>query len=93
MTYKEKYAWFYNTPEWKKLRKYKFNEADGLCEQCWKNGIVEQGIEVHHKVPIEKNWERRLDYTNLILLCPDCHNHEHNRESELQKFLNDFDNL
>lgn len=93
MNYKEKYSWFYNTPEWKKLRKYKFNKADGLCEKCDKQGIVEEGVEVHHKVPIEKDWSKRLDYNNLILLCPACHNHEHNRESELQKFLNDFENL
>ena len=75
------------------MRKYKFNEADGLCEKCDKKGIVEQGVEVHHKVPIEKDWSKRLDYNNLILLCPACHNHEHKRESELQKFLNDFENL
>jgi 5-methylcytosine-specific restriction protein A len=93
MNYKEKYSWFYNTPEWKKRRNYKFYEADGLCEQCWKNGIVEQGVEVHHIEPISKNWNKRLDYENLILLCPDCHNHEHHRESELQKFLNNWEEI
>lgn len=91
--YHSRYSQFYNSKEWHDLRNFKWKESNGLCELCLKKGIVEQGIEVHHKVPIEKNWERRLDYTNLILLCPDCHNHEHNRESELQKFLNDFDNL
>lgn len=68
MTYKEKYSWFYNTPEWKKLRKYKFNEADGLCEQCWKNGIVEQGIEVYHKVPIEKNKRTTKDVSKINMV-------------------------
>ena len=91
--YKEKYSWFYNTADWKKLRSKKFQDADGLCENCWKKKIVEEGKEVHHKVPIEKDWSRRLDYNNLILLCAPCHNHEHNRESELQKFLNEFDEI
>lgn len=92
-TYKERFSSFYNSCAWKKLRTQKFFDANGLCEECLKKGIIEAGVEVHHKKPIETCWEKRLDYDNLILLCPSCHAHAHERESELQKFLNLFDNI
>lgn len=92
-TYHEKYAEFYNSSDWKNLRNQKFYDADGLCEICKKNGIVNQGKEVHHIEPIEKCWEKRLDYNNLILLCADCHNTQHERISPLQKFLKDWEEI
>lgn len=87
MNYNDKYKSFYNSVEWKRLRAIKFSNANGLCEKCLKNGIVKVGVEVHHIVPIDVNWNLRLSYDNLILLCRDCHNEIHNRESPLQKFL------
>lgn len=91
MTYKDKFWWFYNTKEWKALRARKFYDADGLCEMCWQNGVVEQAKEIHHIIPIEKDWNKRLDYNNLISLCSQHHNEQHERVSELQKFLKEFD--
>lgn len=91
--YHKKYASFYNSKEWIALRNQKFYEADGLCEICKKNGIIKQGKEVHHIEPIEQNWDKRLDYNNLILLCTDCHNSQHERISPLQQFLKDWNNL
>lgn len=93
INYHEKYAEFYNSAEWKKLRNQKFFDADGLCELCREKGIIRQGKEVHHKIPIEEDWSKRFDYENLILLCPDCHNSQHERNSPFQKFLNDWNNL
>ena len=93
LNYHKKYAEFYNSSEWKNLRNQKFYDADGLCELCKKNGVVTQGEEVHHIIPIEKDWNKRFDYKNLILLCSDCHNAQHERISSLQKFLNDWNNL
>ena len=91
--YHEKYAEFYNSSEWRILRNQKFYDANGLCELCKKNGIIRQGKEVHHKIPIEEDWNKRFDYDNLILLCPDCHNAQHERISPLQEFLNNWENL
>ena len=88
--YKEKFKNFYNSKEWKSLRDYKFAEAGGLCERCKK---ITGGKDVHHIEPIEVNWDRRLDYTNLELLCKDCHNETHGRESPLQKFLKEWEKL
>lgn len=93
LNYHEKYAEFYNSSEWKNLRNQKFYDADGLCELCKKNGIIRQGKEVHHIIPIETDWSKRLDYDNLILLCSDCHNLQHERISPLQKFLKDWEEI
>ena len=90
-TYKEKFKSFYNSKAWKTLRAIKFADADGLCELCGKK--VKGGDEVHHIKPIETHWDKRLDYDNLILLCRDCHNEQHDRVSQLQKFLKDWENL
>lgn len=84
--YHEKYDAFYHSKEWISLRNYKFVEVNGLCEQCLAKGIVKQGKEVHHIVPIEKDWSKRLHVDNIILLCPDCHNEAHGRVSALQNF-------
>lgn len=93
MNYKEKYQSFYNSAEWKALRNYKWGMANGLCEHCLKKGIVRAGREVHHIIPIEEDWNKRLDFDNLVLLCSDCHNAEHERISPLQKFLKDWENV
>ena len=93
LNYNEKFSQFYNSSEWKILRNQKFYNADGLCEICKKKKIIKQGKEVHHIIPIEKDWSKRLDYDNLILLCNDCHNEQHLRISPLQKFLKDWENI
>ena len=93
MNYHEKYKYFYNSSEWKTLRNYKFGMADGLCEKCKKNEIVRAGREVHHIIPIEEDWSKRLNFDNLILLCSDCHNEQHERISQLQKFLKQWENI
>lgn len=92
-TYHEKYNSFYQSNEWQNLRNRKFLDADGMCELCYKNGIKKCGKEVHHIIPIEEDWNKRLDYDNLILLCSDCHNAQHERISQLQKFLKEWEQL
>lgn len=84
---------FYNTKAWKRLREKKYCDADGLCERCRERGIIREGREVHHIVPLDKDWSRRLDYSNLILLCSDCHAEVHERDSELQRFERFWDSI
>jgi len=85
-TYHEKYDDFYQNPAWRRLRARKFASACGLCERCKAKGVIRPGKEVHHIIPIEKNWELRYSFENLILLCAECHNAEHDRVSSLQRF-------
>lgn len=93
MNYHEKHKDFYNSVAWKALRNYKFGMADGLCENCKKKGIVRAAREIHHIVPIEIDYSKRLEYENLIALCKDCHDSFHGRESQLQKFLREWENI
>jgi 5-methylcytosine-specific restriction enzyme A len=45
-----------------------------LCQACKDQGIYTfDNLEVHHIVPIAKNWELRLEDNNLITLCTACH--------------------
>jgi predicted HNH restriction endonuclease len=48
---------------------------------------------VHHIIPIEKDWGKRLDANNLKLLCPECHRLAHERGSPLQEFNKFWDGL
>lgn len=88
-----KFKNFYNTPEWKQLRNQKWKDANGLCERCLSKGIVREGKEVHHIIPLDQDWDKRLDYDNLILLCSDCHNEVHKRISPMQEFDLFWDNM
>lgn len=87
LNYHEKYSQFYNSVQWHTLRNRKFYDANGLCELCYKEGIIKEAREIHHIVPINENWNKRLDYENLIALCPSHHQEMHNRDSQLQKFI------
>ena len=91
--YHSRYSQFYNSVQWHELRNFKWQESNGLCEKCYKQGIIKASREIHHIVPIEVDWSKRLDYDNLIALCSDCHNAEHERISPLQKFLKDWENI
>jgi 5-methylcytosine-specific restriction enzyme A len=86
MNYHEKYKSFYQENKWRDLRQQVFLEANGLCEECLKKKIIMEGKEVHHIVPINTDWSKRYERTNLILLCDECHNKIHNRQSPLQEF-------
>lgn len=88
MTYHKKYNSFYSGKQWRALRDY-VRLRDMVCCRCTERGLVVQGIEVHHKIPIDKDWELRYDVDNLELLCKDCHDLQHDRVSALQKFMNE----
>lgn len=75
-TSKEKYIEarnkFYKSLEWRVLR-YKFlKESRGYCSICGRNAKHGAILHVDHIVPLSKDWSRRLDETNLQVLCEDC---------------------
>ena len=92
-TYHEKFDKFYQSKEWQHLRQAKWVASEGLCEMSRAKGIIREAKEIHHIEPITENWNKRLDYDNLIALCSDCHNQQHLRISPLQKFLNAWDKI
>lgn len=71
-----KYKAFYNSNDWKLLKDKKMMDEEYRCERCRK-----LATEVHHIKPIQtkEGWFLRLDYNNLLAVCVDCHNKEHNR--------------
>ena len=66
---------FYGKAVWKKLSKnYKINNP--LCKMCEERGIVRVGKYVDHIIPIQIDYELRLDVENLQCLCQKCHSHK-----------------
>lgn len=80
---------FYRSKEWLEARLLKIVAACGRCELCG-----EIGEEVHHRIHITHtnvyDCEITLNQDNLVLLCKDCHNKEHERfDKNKQKFDKD----
>lgn len=45
-----------------------------LCRLCLTRGrITTEALQVHHITPLAEDWTRRLDPTNLVTLCAECH--------------------
>lgn len=78
-----KYTRFYNSPDWRVLSAKYTQDKGYRCEACGK-----MATQVHHKKPIQtsEGWDRRLDYTNLELLCTSCHNERHDRFKKRQGY-------
>lgn len=67
---------FYKSGQWRSLSRQYAVDKHHLCERC---GRI--GTDVHHVEPLStpQGWARRLDRSNLRLLCVRCHNMEHGR--------------
>ena len=69
---------FYSSKRWKRARQIRIAYANGLCEKC---GAI--GTEVHHIIHLTpeniNDPNITINQDNLILLCNECHNKEHNR--------------
>lgn len=68
---------FYQSQAWIKTRKAFKKSKFGMCETCKQpNGYI-----VHHKIHLNplniNNPDITLSWSNLMLLCIDCHNKEH----------------
>ena len=83
---------FYRSSKWALARAEKIAEAHGLCEIC---GAI--GEEVHHIIHLTpeniSDPEITLGKKNLILLCKDCHNKEHQRFNKAEKQFDSDGNL
>lgn len=80
---------FYNSARWKICREAYRRSKGGLCEDCLKKGRITAGQEVHHKIPLTPdnigNPRITLSWTNLVLLCKDCHAARHAKEPKRYK--------
>lgn len=68
---------FYLSQAWIRTRDAYAKSVGGLCEDCLARGLVVPGEIVHHVTPITpaniKDPDITLSFTNLRLVCRDCH--------------------
>jgi 5-methylcytosine-specific restriction endonuclease McrA len=81
---KEFAVWFYKGKAWRKCRTGYFQSQHGICERCGGAGRI-----VHHKKYITpaniNNPSIALDWSNLELLCDECHQKEHQKTQSTAK--------
>ena len=72
---------FYKSKAWEKCRAGYAKSVGGLCEECRRKGIIKAGVIVHHKRHVTPETihdpDVLLSYSNLELLCRDCHARAH----------------
>ena len=81
---------FYRSAAWRTLRLRKLESIGYRCEECvreWQAGLrreedIELATEVHHIEPLEVNWARRLDITNLKGDCKAHHSAEESHHKQ-----------
>lgn len=72
---------FYKSKAWQRTRTAYAASVGGLCERCLRTGIYRPGEIVHHRREITRDNiddpQITLSWTNLELLCRDCHAKAH----------------
>ena len=71
---------FYNSSEWRALRKLVLERDHSECVWCKDEGkVTRENLEVDHIKELEFYPEFALDLDNLRTLCKECHNKRHGR--------------
>ena len=71
---------FYNSSEWRVLRKLVLERDHNECVWCKDEGkVTRENLEVDHIKELEFYPEFALDINNLRTLCKSCHNKRHDR--------------
>lgn len=70
--YREARDAFYKSPGWLAIREQVIAKSDGRCVYCKCVPTHKNPINIDHKVPLCKRWDRRLDITNLQVTCHRC---------------------
>lgn len=87
---------FYNGQAWLKCREGYIQSVDGLCEECLRQGIINTGWIVHHKIHLnEGNYNDpniALNWDNLEYLCQDHHNKIHGKHDSTAEGVRFDDN-
>lgn len=63
---------FFVSREWRELRYLVIQRNGARCLACGRS--PQDGVRIHvdHIVPVSKDWSKRLDFSNLQVLCEDC---------------------
>lgn len=74
----KKHQDFYNSQGWIRLRDAVIADFYGIdILEYYRTGRIAQGEAVHHIIPLEDNWNSRLDILNLIYLTEKNHRRVH----------------
>jgi 5-methylcytosine-specific restriction endonuclease McrA len=85
---------FYNSPEWRRLRKEVLIEFKYECQDCKAKGFYTKADTVHHQQYVRKHPRYALSkvyvfqgviYINLIPLCHNCHEIRHGHRLKEKK--------
>lgn len=82
---------FYVSTDWRNKRQEIIKLYDNHCAICRALGRYTEGLDVHHIVSLLKDFDKRLEDNNLILVCVDCHRELHrdniDNEIKLNKYI------
>lgn len=70
----------YNSAKWKRVRHAIMKRDKGLCQECMRNGRVRVGTDCDHIIPLARGGDM-YRYSNLEMLCKQCHKAKTGRES------------
>lgn len=85
---------FYTCSEWLRLREEVLQEYKHECQKCKGRGFYTKATHVHHVQYVRKHPELALSktyiyngkqYKNLIPLCHNCHEEEHDHRQKTKK--------
>ena len=80
----------YSSKAWQKTRDAYKHKVGGLCEICWKKGIIKPGEIVHHKVHLTpeniNDPNITLSFDNLELVCRECHSEIHELNQRKRRY-------
>lgn len=82
---------FYNSKEWKTIANKIWRRDNATCQRCrlkYKYKKTDK-FHIHHIVSFMVK-ELRMELTNLILLCPDCHHWVHSNENTEKEFIKEL---
>lgn len=77
------YEAYLHSPQWREMRDRIIRERQGRCEGC---GLAHRELHLHHKTYVRLYDEVDSD---MILLCPDCHDGMHGRWGSIAKRARD----
>lgn len=75
------YSLFYKSKEWFKVRAQVLSLALYRCCVCGRDVRGKGNSRVDHIVPLRVDWSKRLDKSNLRVLCPSCDNKRHSEKN------------
>lgn len=77
---------YYHTAEWDKARKKAIEKTHGLdIYSLYVDGVIEYGNTVHHITPLEDDYSKRADQSNLIYLSEHNHKRVHSQYKTNQR--------